>query len=122
MSNHWTLWCLDCEEESCMGDDFNNREEILLELWRWRQTIAEVEDARTSGALDLEVRIDSGNTWIDAAFFLKHKEHNVKPRDEYHHISGSCTKRIAGCPTCEGSVVCKLSENHEGECQYKKRY
>lgn len=106
MGTSYDLYCLDCDE--FLGVDWYT-DESLAELWAERDLLAAV--ARSPLQLRLE------HDWqgrFDVGFFDKHREHNVRIRDDSGQYVGDCFGRFT-CRECGHHGPCRLPHGHEGD-------
>lgn len=105
MSCNWNVYCVDCSENAGMSV---NHGEATMRLLVDRRAVLELlghtfTDGKSLGsAWDLTLMLDGVN--IDVSFFLRHREHNIRPRNEYGEFDAPCGG-IFDCPFC-GPVAC----------------
>lgn len=106
MSCDWDLYCIDCEDYLGLSD-WNHGDEACLELWKSREQIAAGAEVES-----IQIRATWRDDRIDPAWFLKHKNHNVRPKNEYGQLYNQCGERII-CNECGVTHFCILEKNHK---------
>jgi hypothetical protein len=110
MSNVWYLVCLDCKEDS--GLSINHGDSALVDLWEKRHDILRL--FTPIPGIDVEVKANGLD--VPIWFLQKHKDHRVRPQNEYGQVLGECHKSIT-CTTCGGTAQrCKLDSDHAPPC------
>lgn len=118
MSRDWNIRCVTCGETHAFDDGILYRMRDLIEARREIAALAPLvraakkTRAATSGDLEISVGIYRGE--IDLDWFEKHRDHDLRPIDEYGELDTDCGK-IFQCPCCQSSKSCRLDEGHAGD-------
>lgn len=94
MSTDYGLHCKDCNKSTFYGGDFDTHWELILQIWKARETLAKVNglirqlEKLPIDSIEVRVSLDYGNSWPTQLFkFLeKHQGHNILILDEYGNL------------------------------------
>lgn len=118
MSAYWDVVCLDCDVG--LGLHGNHQDAQAADIARDANKLAAVGEL----VPDLIVHGDdtyefSDETSRDARFpvawFVQHRGHKIRARDEYGLIFNQCREDVQ-CDRCNHTRPCNLTSGHPGPC------
>ncbi len=111
MSNHWSVHCVDCNDDH--GNPRNHAEDGMVALIAHREVWELVgERAPDVSELSYDGRVLSGYRVIPF-WFLKHRGHVLAPQSEYGYLLDDCTKQFT-CGECNTVHTCRRKKDHTG--------
>lgn len=108
MSCNWDVYCVDCDEH--VGMSVNHGEEFVRVLVRRREIFESLGLAFEEEKFLLwDPIIKMGGVYVDVDFFVKHRGHVLRPRNEYGEFDGMCKANFK-CSSC-GPVTCDRKDH-----------
>ncbi len=111
MSTYWDIGCMDCNVT--LG--LHSREEELQQIVFDADALACAAEAIPSLFISLDTYgiCNEGSDRFEAVWFVTHKGHKIRARNEYGEWSGQCCERFT-CEACGCESTCVLDIDHEG--------
>ncbi len=112
---------MDCDEEMGIGDA-NHKEDFMWDLVDLAPQLAALGEAvnrlpENRGSADSPVFMLCNwaqNMKADVSWFVKHRGHKLRPKNEYGDWSGQCPEKVV-CGECATYQKCCFQIGHEGQ-------
>lgn len=111
MSNHWSVYCADCDEGH--GSPRNHAAEGMAALVSHRTTWELVAEQVPEVMKVVYEGTCLYGYEVDPAWFLKHKGHTLVSRSEYGYFLRDCATHFK-CGECSTGHICRRRTGHEG--------
>jgi hypothetical protein len=115
MSNHWSVYCVDCSDSH--GTAINRGGDGMAAIIKVRAAWEAVAVAeQVHDAESITINYDGHGLWdyqIDPGWFLIHKGHILAPRSEYGYLLDDCSANVT-CGECGTIHTCHRKEGHDG--------
>ena len=118
MSCDWDIHCVDCRADANI-ENANHEMELMRFLCSTAEKLAEMASpsAQDHGLRWLEYEVKINCHYIPLDFFLKHRGHHLRPRNEYGEFDTPCQTTFH-CPVCDKIVNCSKLEHPEDRGHY----
>jgi hypothetical protein len=105
MSCYWDIYCVDCGVEAGI-EGANKRADLMRGLIAHSDALADLGrpyNAEEGFCWDPVLKVDGID--INLEFFYKHKEHKLRPLNEYRQFDTICGTPFF-CPQCQKNFKC----------------